>query len=137
MTSLRYPLDPRTVAGDWRLEVSAERGNTSLRVPVLPAALRPPHPVQVEQRPCLVMVGEEESVNCSPSQVRLQLPPAVLGSGATLRGNVTASLAATGRAVCGNLTLTAEILDADRRVLYKQVQTVIYLLYVRICWQKS
>ena len=136
MTSLRYPLDPRTVAGDWRLEVSAERGNTSLRVPVLPAALRPPHPVQVEHRPCLVMVGEE-SVKCSPSQVRLQLPPAVLGSGATLRGNVTASLAATGRAVCGNLTLTAEILDADRRVLYKQVQTVIYLLYVRICWQKS
>ena len=48
VTSLRYPLDPRTVAGDWRLEVSAERGNTSLRVPVLPAALRPPHPVQVE-----------------------------------------------------------------------------------------
>ena len=70
------------------------------------------------------------SVKCSPSQVRLQLPPAVLGSGATLRGNVTASLAATGRAVCGNLTLTAEILDADRRVLYKQVQTVMYLLYV-------
>ena len=128
MTSLRYPLDPRTVAGDWRLEVSAERGNTSLRVPVLPAALRPPHPVQVQQRPCLVMVGEEERVKCSPSQVRLQLPPAVLGSGATLRGNVTASLAATGRAVCGNLTLTAEILDADRRVLYKQVQTVIVFI---------
>ena len=130
MTSLRYPLDPRTVAGDWRLEVSAERGNTSLRVPVLPAALRPPHPVQVQQRPCLVMVGEEESVKCSPSQVRLQLPPAVLGSGATLRGNVTASLAATGRAVCGNLTLTAEILDADRRVLYKQVQTVMCIYYM-------
>ena len=67
----------------------------------------------------------------------MQLPPAVLGSGATLRGNVTAGLAATGRAVCGNLSLTAEILDADRRVLYKQVQTVLYLLYVRICWQKS
>ena len=69
----------------------------------------------------------------SPSQVRVQLPPAVLGSGATLRGNVTALLAASGRAVCGNLSLTAEILDADRRVLYKQVQTVLYLLYVRIC----
>ena len=68
----------------------------------------------------------------------MQLPPAVLGSGATLRGNVTASLAATGRAVCGNLSLTAEILDADRRVLYKQVQSDMYLLlYVRICWQKS
>lgn len=70
--------------------------------------------------------------------MRVQLPPAVLGSGATLRGNVTASLAATGRAVCGNLSLTAEILDADRRVLYKQVQSDMYLLlYVRICWQKS
>ena len=62
--------------------------------------------------------------------MRLQLPPAVLGSGATLRGNVTASLAATGRAVCGNLTLTAEILDADRRVLYKQVHTVMCIYYM-------
>ena len=59
----------------------------------------------------------------------MQLPPAVLGSGATLRGNITASLAATGRAVCGNLSLTAEILDADRRVLYKQVQTVLLWIY--------
>ena len=66
VTSLRYPLDPRTVAGDWRLEVSAERGNTSLLVPVLPATFRPPHPVQVEQLPFLVMVGDEESVKCSP-----------------------------------------------------------------------
>ena len=79
MTSLRYPLDPRTVAGDWRLEVSAERGNTSLRVPVLPAALRPPHPVQVEQRPCLVMVGGEECEVFPPRRCGCSCPPRCSG----------------------------------------------------------
>ena len=91
-----YTLDAHTMYGEWLMMVSTEIQQTNKTFSV------------VDYKPSNV-------------DVLVALPPAVSLSDSTLAGYVTANYTLNGFPVCGNLTLTALVMNMEREVLYKQV----------------
>ena len=91
-----YQLAEHTVYGEWKIVLRTESGNTS--------------------RTFSVVDYKHSSVD-----VTVLLPPTVSLSAATLSGTVTANFTVDGAPVCGNLTMTAVVMDSKRKVLYRQV----------------
>ena len=91
-----YQLAEHTVYGEWKIVLRTESGNTS--------------------RTFSVVDYKHSSVD-----VTVLLPPTVSLSAATLAGTVTANYTVDGSPVCGNLTMTAVVMDSKQKVLYRQV----------------
>ena len=94
--SFTYQLAEHTVYGEWKIVLRTESGNTS--------------------RTFSVVDYKHSSVD-----VTVLLPPTVSLSAATLAGTVTANYTVDGSPVCGNLTMTAVVMDSKQNVLYRQV----------------
>ena len=91
-----YQLADHTVYGKWKIVLRTDSGNTSRTFSV------------VDYKPSSV-------------DVSVLLPPTVSLSAATLAGTVTANYTVDGSPVCGNLTMTAVVMDSKQKVLYRQV----------------
>ena len=91
-----YSLDKHTMHGEWTMMISTENQQTNRTFSV------------VDYKPSNV-------------DVLVELPPAVSMSDSTLAGYVTANYTLNGFPVCGNLSLTAVVMNMEREVLYKQV----------------
>lgn len=91
-----YQLAEHTVYGEWKIVLRTESGNTS--------------------RTFSVVDYKHSSVD-----VTVLLPPTVSLSAETLAGTVTANYTVDGSPVCGNLTMTAVVIDSKQKVLYRQV----------------
>ena len=95
--SFQYNLDKNTVNGLWTLQLNTELQKKNLTFTVV-------------------------EFNESRVDVALSVSPTVSLNDSVLSGFVTANYSHNGLPVCGNLTMTAIIMDSKRNVLYNQVK---------------